>query len=382
MELANLSGLSETQMAIREGVLELLRRVLPREKIRALDAEGAFPEEAYAALAEAGWMGLFYPEAVGGMAGSYKDLAVLVEALGYHWAPMAATYLQTTINAGAHLLHAGEHLQKMILPGVISGKTRLAVSITEPGSGSDVASIRTRAVRHGDRYVINGQKLYTTAAAYSDYLVVATKTNPEAGRKGISVMLVDTKSPGLTIKPVKTVGRRTQGTSEVFFDNVETPAAWVIGEENDGWNGLMRCLNVERLCQVATAAGNCFLILEDAIDYAKTRIQFGQPISSFQAIQHKLANMRMLAENTRLHAYRVAELLDSGQPAIIETAMAKAVAAEANFTVADEGLQILGGAGYTMEYDMQMYFRDSRILRIGGGSTEIMRNVIAKQLGV
>lgn len=379
----NLAGLSDEQIMMRESVLELLDRVLPRKKIKELDALGEFPHDAYQALAEAGWMGLNFPEEYGGMGGSHKDLAVLVEALGYHFGGISVGYLSSVINAGEHIrLHASEELRRKLIPEIIAGKTRLAVAITEPGSGSDAASIKTTAVRDGDDYVINGQKLYITCAHVADYIVVVTKTDPAAGRNGMTILLVDAKAPGLTIRPLDMLGRRTSHANEVFFDNVRTPASWIIGEENNAWKNLMRCLNVERLCIAAMSAGNCFQILDYALAYAKERIQFGQPISNFQVTQHKFADMRMLAETARLYVYRVAELLDAGHNANTETAMAKVVTAENNFQCADMGLQIMGGAGYTMEYDMQMYWRDCRIVRIGGGTSEIQRNIIAKQIGL
>lgn len=383
MQTVNLYGLSQEQLMIRDSVLELLARVMPPEKIRALDKNGGFPHEAYAALAEAGWMGLIYPEKHGGMGGTFKDLTVLVEAMAYHYGGIATAYLTTIIYAGMHVArHAREDVAREIMPKIISGEALLSVAMTEPGTGSDVAAIRTRAVRDGDDYVINGSKLYITCAHVADYIVVVTKTDPALGHKGVSLFLVDAKAPGVTIRPLDMLGRHTTHANEVFFENVRTPAAWMLGEENRGWYNLMGCLNTERLAIAAVAAGNAFKVLDYTIDYATQRIAFGQPISKFQVNQHKLVDMRILAENARLIVYRVAELLDNGQNANLETAMAKIVATDANFRCADTGLQIMGGAGYTMEYDMQMFFRDARVGPIGGGSNEIQRNIISKIMGL
>ena len=213
--------------------------------------------------------------------------------------------------------------------------------------------------------------------------MVIAKTDPKAPRhRGMSPILVDARAPGVTIRPLQMLGRRTTHANEVFLDKVRVPAGNLIGEEGRAWKNIMSCLGVERLALAAISAGHCFKITEYTRDYAKQRIQFERPISDFQVIQHRLVNMHIMAETARQSVYRVAALLDDGQPAIEETSIAKIVCTENNFRCADEGLQILGGAGYSMEYDMQMFFRDSRVGPIGGGSSEIQRNVLAKRMGL
>ncbi len=379
METTNLFGLSEEQRMIRENVLDLLERVMPREKIKQLDKAGEFPFEAYQALADAGWMGLAYPEEFGGAGGSNKDLAVLIEAMAYHYGGIATAYNTTIVYAGMHICrHASKEVREELMPKIINGTAKLALGLTEPGAGSDAASIQTKAVRDGDEYVINGQKLYTTCAHVADYLILVTKTRPGSGHKGMTIFLVDAKQPGVTIRPLDMLGRHTTHANEVFLDNVRTPANWMIGEENEGWKNLMDCLNVERMCIAAVGAGNTFKILDYTLDYAKGREQFGRAIGKFQVIQHKLADMRIKAETNRLFLYRVADLLDNGQNAVMETSMAKVVATENNFEVANMGMQIFGGAGYTTAYDIEMMLRDARIGPIGAGTSEIQRNIIAK----
>jgi alkylation response protein AidB-like acyl-CoA dehydrogenase len=212
---------------------------------------------------------------------------------------------------------------------------------------------------------------------------VICKTDPTAPRHhGFSALLVDAKAPGVTIRPLKMLGRRTTHANEVFFEDVHVPGSHLIGGEGMAWKNIMTCLGVERLGLASISAGHCFKITEYARDYAKQRIQFEQPISSFQVIQHKLVNMLIMSETARQSIYRVADLLDAGELAIEETSIAKIVCTDNNFRCADEGLQILGGAGYSMEYDMQMFFRDSRVGPIGGGSNEIQRNVLAKRMGL
>ena len=379
----NTFGFSEQQQIIRDSILNLLQRVMPPEKIRALDRDGEFPFDAYRALAEAGWMSLPFSEEVGGSGGSFKDLAVLVEAMAYHYASMATAYLTTVIYAGQHIaLHGSEHLKRTYLPGIMDGSVRMAIALTEPGAGSDAAAIATRAERKGDKYVVNGQKLYITCAHVAQYLVTAVKTAPGEGHKGISILLIPTDASGVTIRMLDTMGRRSTRATEVFLDNVEVPAENLIGQENKGWRGLMKCLNIERLCLAAAGAGNMQHVIDYAKDYASDRVQFGQPITKFQAVAHKFADMRIMAECTRLMTYRVADMLDAGIEPRIETTMAKVVSTDNDFECANLGMQIMGGAGYMMEHDMQRFFRDSRISSVGGGSNEIQRNIIAQMMGM
>lgn len=375
--------LTDLQRMTRASVLPLLADVLPREKIRALDEASEFPHEAFQALAKAGWMGLPYDAKYGGSGGSFKDLAIFIETVAYHNAQMASAYLATVVYGGMQISHgATEAVKDEILPAIIAGKTRMALCLTEPEVGSDVSAITTSAVADGDDYVINGQKIYITCAHVADQLVVATKTDKSAGRNGITLFVVDAKSPGLTVRPLKALGRRMIHTNEVFFDNVRVPANRVLGAVNGGWNALMRGLNLERLCLSAAASGNIQKIIDYAKDYASERKQFGRPITEYQAVAHKFADLQIMAETTRVLTYRVADMLDAGLQPTAETAIAKVVATENNCKCADIGIQIMGGAGYMMEHEMQMYFRDARVGPIGGGTSEIMRSIIGKQMGI
>lgn len=376
-------GFTDEQRMMREAVLDLLAKELPPERIRELDARAEFPRDAYAALARAGWMRLPFAEAYGGTGGSHKDLVVLVEAMAYHYASMATAYLITCVYAAQHIaLFGSEALKREFLPKVAEGSLRMAIAISEPEAGSDVAAIRTRAKRRGDRYMLSGQKTYITCAHVADFIVVIAKTDPAAGREGVSAFLVDARSPGVSIRPMQTLGRRTTHPNDVFLDAVEVPAERLIGEENRAWKNLMRCLDLERLCIAASGVGNLMHVVDYALDYARNRKAFGRTITEFQAIRHKFADMRIMAETARAVTFRTAEMLDAGLDARTEIAIAKVVATENDFACADAALQIMGGAGYLMEHDMQRFFRDSRIGPIGGGSNEIQRNIIAQRMGI
>jgi alkylation response protein AidB-like acyl-CoA dehydrogenase len=383
MDSVNTFGLSESQLMVRRNVLELLNKTLPWPVIRKLDEASEFPHAAYNALAEAGYLGIFYPEEFGGLAGSHKDFVAFIETLGYYYTGIAQAVMTSVVYAGMHVVKfASAEVKEKIVPKIISGQVKLALAMSEPGTGSDVAGIKTTAVREGDDYVLNGQKVWITCAHVADYLVVVCKTDPAAARHGgMSILLVDAKAPGVRIRPLKMLGRRTTHANEVFFDNVRTPASHILGKENAAWKNLMKCLAFERMSIAAISAGHCFKITDYATEYAKNRVQFGQAITNFQAVSHKLVDMAIMSETARQSVYRVADLLDGGQDAIKEVSMAKIICTDNNFKCADLGLQVMGGAGYSTEYDMAMFFRDSRVGPIGAGSNEIQRNVIAKQLG-
>ncbi|MDP3137543.1 MAG: acyl-CoA dehydrogenase family protein [Burkholderiaceae bacterium] len=385
MPMFHTFGFTEEQVMIRESLLKLCAGVLPPEKIRDLDENDGWPHEAYQALAKNDWLRLPYPARYGGSDGSYMDLAVLLETLAFHYPCLATTYMTSTIFAGTQIYKNGSEEQKMqYLPKMLSGELYMAFAMTEPQTGSDAAAIATKATRKGDHYILSGQKWFITSAHVADMLVVICKTDPDAERahESFSALIVDCRDPRVTIKPIKTMGRHTTHTNQVFFDDVKVPVANLLGQENKGWKGLMWGLNLERLCIAAAGAGNAQKAIEIAQNYATQRVQFGQPISKFQAIAHKFADMRIKAEAARLITYRIAQMMDAGINANMETAIGKIIGTESDFQCADIGMQIMGGAGYSMEHDMQRLFRDSRLGPIGGGSNEIQRNIIAKLMGL
>jgi alkylation response protein AidB-like acyl-CoA dehydrogenase len=385
MPLLHSFGFTDEQRLMRDNLLRLAGRALPPERIREIDRTGEWPHDGYRALAADGWLGLPFPEEAGGLGGSYKDIAILLETLSYHYACLATTYMTSIIYAGLQIHHNGtEEVRKSYLPRLISGEIYVAFALTEPQTGSDAASIKTYAVMDGDDFILRGQKWFITSAHVADQLVVVAKTDPGAdpAHKGFSIFLVDAKAPGVQMLPIETMGRHTTHTNQVFFDDVRVPKSHLLGEKNRGWKLLMRGLDLERMSIAACGAGNAQKAIDLAQDYASERVQFGQPISKLQVIQHKLADMRIKAEMARLITYRVAEMLDAGADCRMETAIAKIVATDNDFECANIGMQIMGGAGYTMEHDMQRLFRDSRLGPIGGGSNEIQRNIISKLMGL
>jgi len=373
-------GLTDEQVLIRENVLGLLQRVLPQSKIAELDAAKADPTDAFKALAADGWLALPFEQALGGAGASNKDMAVFIETLGYWHYGVRSAYMTTVIYGGNHLRrHARPEVAAEFLPRLIRGDLRMAIALSEPESGSDAAGIRTRATRDGDGYRISGQKVYITNAHMADYIIVSTKTDPDAGRRGLSLFIVDTKADGLTIRPMDSLGTRTSRPNEVFFDNVYTPKAFMLGEENGGWPMLLRGLNEERLLLAATGAGHARRCFDVARDFARERVAFGKKIAGYQAVSHKFADMHMMTETARLATYHAADLLDAGLDATTATTTAKIVATENNYKVADLAMQVMGGAGY-VDGEMQRLFREARLGPIGGGSSEILRNLLAGRL--
>jgi alkylation response protein AidB-like acyl-CoA dehydrogenase len=373
-------GFTDEQVMIRDNALGLLQRVLPQSKIAELDAAKQEPEEAFQALAADGWLALPFSEEWGGANASNKDMAVFIEALGYWHFGIRSAYMTSAIYGGGHLAHhANPDVRAEMLPKLIEGKLKMAIAYSEPESGSDAAGIRTRAVRDGDGYRITGQKIYITNAHVADYIVVSVKTDPDAGRRGLSLIIVDTKAEGVEIRPMNSLGTLTSRPNEVFLDNVYAPKEYLLGEEGGGWPMLMRGLNQERLLLAANGGGASLRCIDVARDFARDRVVFGSKIAKYQAVSHKFADMHNLAETARLAVFHAADMLDAGEDAVMETTTAKIVATDNNYRVADLAMQVMGGAGY-VEGEMQRLFREARLGPIGGGSNEVLRNVIAGRM--
>ncbi|HUP95718.1 MAG TPA: acyl-CoA dehydrogenase, partial [Burkholderiales bacterium] len=288
-----------------------------------------------------------------------------------------------TYGGYAVMQHGSREQKDMLLPRVARGELSFCFGLTEPEAGSDAASITTRAVRSGGDYIINGQKVFTSGMDISDYCLLVTRTSSgEKKQQGITCFLVDTKLPGIEVRKIETLGQRAIKTTQVFYSDVKVPASAVLGEVDRGWEAVDSYLWYERLCLSAARTGAASAAFEYALEYAKNRKQFGKPIGQFQAISHKLADMKVMLEVSRVLVYRYAWLLSKGQATRQDAAVLKLYTGEAYKNVSDLGLQILGGYGYCMEYPMQRFFRDSRLATIGAGTSEIQRNIIARGLGL
>jgi alkylation response protein AidB-like acyl-CoA dehydrogenase len=312
------------------------------------------------------------------------DLAIICEELSCRSADFAMAY-GGSIFCGLNVLRKGTEEQKRYwLPKLAGGEVKFSISMSEPEAGSDLSGMRTTARRNGDHYVINGQKLWATGAgARNNVINLYCRTDPkESYRKGMSLFLVDNDTPGIKMRKLDMLGRRCVGTYEIFFDDVRVPADRLVGGENKGFEVVLSGLNVERCTSAANAVGACQAIVDLALQYAKERNQFGRPIGSNQAIAHMLADMHTDVEAARSLMWRAAWLVSSGKEAVREITMAKLLASETYVKVAQMGMQIMGGYGYNMEFDMQRYFRDSRAATVAAGTSQIQRNLIAGLMGL
>ncbi len=372
------------QEALRSHLQKLLGEVCPPEYAERCDEEARPPREAYAALAEQGWFGLILPAEYGGTGGSPIDLAILLEEAGRHFEELAMWLFRTLTYGGYAVMQHGTREQKeTLLPRVVRGEISFCFGLTEPQSGSDAAALTTRATAQDGGYVINGQKVFTSGMDISDYCLLVTRTSTgEKKQQGITNFLVDTRLPGIEIRKIRTLGQRAIGTTQVFYTDVSVPASAVLGTVDDGWQAVDAYLWYERLCLSAARTGAASAAFEYALQYAKTRKQFGRPIGEFQAIAHKLADMKVMLDISRMLVYRFAWLMSQGKATRHDAAVLKLQTGETYKAVSDMGLQILGGYGYCMEYPMQRFFRDSRLATIGAGTSEIQRNIIARSLGL
>jgi alkylation response protein AidB-like acyl-CoA dehydrogenase len=375
---------TDEQKLLRETVRKLMDTHATPEYIRQLDRDQAYPYELYDKWVEAGLLSMPFPEEVDGLGGNAIDLTIIAEELARKSPDFFMSYAGSVFT-GLNILRKGtEEQRRYWLPKIFEGEVRMAIAISEPEAGSDISAMRTYAVRDGDDYIVNGQKLWATGAgAKNTVMNVYLRTDREKNiREGMSLFLIDNDTPGVQMRKLDMLGRRCTGTYEVFFNDVRVPADRLVGGENKGWDCVLSGLQIERLC---TAAGNCGAsqaAFDLALSYAKERVQFGRPIGTNQSIAHTLANMETEIDAARTLMWRAAWMITTGQDALREITMAKLFCSELYVKVANMGMQIMGGYGYSMEYDMQRHYRDARSATIAAGSSEMQRNVLAGLMGL
>jgi isovaleryl-CoA dehydrogenase len=335
----------------------------------------------YKQMADLGWLGLTIPEEYGGSGGTMLDACLFMEETSRGMAPIGG-YATTLIVAGATKRFGTEEQKHQILGNIAKGSVE-SIAMTEPESGSDVGSLSTEAVRSNGGYVINGQKVFISNARISDHvLVVCRTTKGENKHEGLSMIFVPVGTEGMEMTPIDTMGGRE--TNTVFFTDCEVPAERLLGTQDLGWTQLMAGLNTERLILAATMLGIGQRAFDDALAYAKERKQFGRPIGSFQALQHRFADLATDLEAARLMTWWVATLNDEDPDRMLpkEASMVKLFVTETAQRVALEGMQMMGGYGYSSEYDMERLVRSTLVSTIYGGTSEIQRGIIAKTLGL
>ncbi len=373
--------LNEEQRLVRDMVRDLAQNeIAPRAAM--VDKNEEFPAENIRKMAELGLLGLPWPEKYGGGGGDYLSYAIAVEEIARACGSTALIYAAHVSLGCAPIYYFGTEEQKQKwLPHLCSGRGLAAFGLTEPEAGSDAGATRTTAVRDGDYYVLNGSKMWITSGAIADVVTCTAKTDPAAGTRGISCFLVEKGTPGfIPGKNEPKMGLKGSVTSALAFENCRVPAENLLGREGEGFKQMLITLDGGRISIGAMALGLAQAAFDEAVRYAKQRVQFGQPIASFQAIQWMIADMATEIDAARLMVYRAAALKDAGKPFTKEAAMAKLYASEVAERAAFKAIQIHGGYGYSREYPVERIYRDQRLCTIGEGTSEIQRLVIARQV--
>lgn len=378
--------LSEEQNMLIETIRKFISRECPPEFAREIDETETFPHALYKKMSDLGFMSLPFPSRYGGLDGDVIDEVLIIEELSKASAAIGITYFLSTCFGGKSIEFFGTEAQKeKYLPKLFTGELMFALALTEPGSGSDIlGSMKSTAVKTGDGYVINGQKTFITGAHVADYLITVVKTRKEREKKsaGLSVFMIDRRSPGVEIRRLNKLGIRATGSSEIFFTDVVVPSDNLMGQENRGWPQVVHTLNNERVALAAVSLGIGQAALEYALKYAQEREAFSRPIAQFQSIQNYLAETATEMEMARLLTYKAAWLQSKNRNCAKETAMAKLAASEIGFRAALRGMRILAGYGYMMEYDMQRFFRDAELFLVAPITNEMTKNFIGMEMGL
>jgi len=370
------------QLLFKKEVVRFAKKeIVPR--VQEHDLKNEFDFASFRKLGEFGILGLHFPETLGGAGADVVTTVLAGEALGE-----AGVDGGLTLAYGAHSFlcadtifrHGTERQQREYIPKLARGEWIGCMGLSEPEAGSDVASMTTTAIRRGEAYVLNGSKMWITNGPIADVAVIYAKTDPEQQHAGISAFIVEKGTPGFRAgPPLIKMGVRTSKTSELVFTDCEIPAANLLGKEGEGFLMAMQTVEWDRSALLAPFLGSCTYLLKKCADYAKGRVQFGRPIGHFQAIKHKLADIRIFGEAARALIYRIAWCKDQGRPLNhLEAAVAKLFVGDWSLTVANDAVTLHGGYGYTHEFDVERIFRDTRLAPIGGGTSEIQKLIIAR----
>lgn len=372
---------TEDQDMIRESVKDFVERhVVPGVMER--DASKSFPHDLVKQLAEMNLMGMVHDEKYGGGGVDTVSYALALEEIGRWDASLALTVASHTSLGSGHIAIAGNEAQKeKYLPRLVSGEVLAGWGLTEPGSGSDASGMKTNAVKKGDKWILNGSKIFITQGSVGGVHVILAKTDPSKGAKGISAFIVEADMPGFSHGPkLHKLGMNSSDTTELYFEDVELPAENLLGQEGMGFIDTMKVLDGGRIGIGAIALGIIRGSLEEALRYSEERAQFGKPIGQNQAIQWKMVDMFNDYEASRLLVHKAAWLKDQGRNFTRAASTAKLYASERATKAALEAIQIHGGYGYTKEYHVERFLRDAKLLEIGEGTSEVQRMIIAREI--
>jgi alkylation response protein AidB-like acyl-CoA dehydrogenase len=373
--------LTPEQQQVRDVAREFAEAEL-HDKIAPYDERHEFPHAIVAKLAPLGFLGALVPEEYGGAGLDYVSYALIVEELNRGDASVGITMWAHNSLCTNHIASFGSPEQKeTFLPRMASGQALGAWGLTEPGSGSDAAALRTRAERRGADWVLNGSKAFITNASVGQVAVVMARTDPAKGVKGISAFVLEKGTPGFSAgRPYRKLGLHASDTAELIFEDARVPAASLLGEEGQGFVQAMRVLEGGRIAMAAMAVGIAQAALDAAVKYMKQRTAFGRTLAEFNGLQGMIADIATEVEVARLLLLRAAWLKDAGRPAMHAAAMAKVFASETAMKAATKAVQIHGGAGYITEFPVERIFRDAKLTEIGEGTSEVQRMVIAREI--
>jgi acyl-CoA dehydrogenase len=378
---------TEEQLLLRDTIKDFCKKELTKQYVRWLDENVNFiPQELWDKIAELGYFGLRIPKEYGGAGMTFTDYIVACEELATASTAVAFCAGLSQDFGGDIISRLGTGKQKKdLLPRIAAGKLKFCLALTEPAGGTDIlGALKTTAIKKGGSFILNGQKVFITGAHVADYMLVVAITDLKAEKRSraLSIFIVDAKTPGITVVPIRKLGIHACGANEIFLDNVSVPEENVLGELNKGWNHLTEILNPERIITSTFSLGVAKAAYQDAMDYSLQRYAFGKPIGQFQIIQHYLVDMAIAIENARNIIYKCCWLYEQGKPVHVESTMAKIVAGYASEIAAIKGLEIFGGWGYSMEYDMQRYFRDYKQMIFAPIADEMAKNMLGEWMGL
>ncbi len=374
-------SLSKEEEMLKRAAREFCKRNCSKSLVQEMERnEKGYSPELWGEMAKLGWLGWCFPEEYGGLGQSFIGLIVLIEEFGR--ALMPSPFFSTVILSGLSILDIGSDVQKReYLPKIASGEAILTLALTEPSAGYDATSVRLKATADKDAYVLNGTKLFVPDAHIADYMLVVARTDEKSkAEQGITIFIVDAKTPGISCHLLKTIAG--DKLCKVNFDRVKVPQENILGKLDNGWGQVQKIIERAAVAKCCEVVGAMQQVLEMTVDYAKTRVQFGRPIGSFQAIQHHCANMAIDVDSSRFITYRAAWMLSRGIAGTKEAAMAKAWTSSAYRRIALLSHQVHGAMGFTMHHDLQFYTRRAKAAEVSFGDASFHRERIAREIGL
>jgi alkylation response protein AidB-like acyl-CoA dehydrogenase len=376
--------LNDALVELDRAVADLCRREITQEYLRQCDQQHRYPLEAMSALAAGGFSGMAVTQQYGGTGNSAVEIATVLIALARHSLTVAQAYYSLWVLGADAIARLGSPAQKSSwLPRIAQGRAAVAFALTEPNSGSDASAMETSARLVDGAYLVSGQKLFITGAAVADVIITVVRTGrSESPRDGLSLLLIDPKAPGVQVRKLEKMGIRALDLCEVFFDGTAVPKEDVLGAAGQAWPNLRAGFAAERTFLAAICVGALQELIVLCTEHATARQAFGKPIGHFQMLGQKIVDMRVAAQAARLLTLESAAAMDAGTPSMVDAAIAKLFASEAYVSATRDAVQVFGGYGFTEEYPVARHYRDAKYLEIGGGTSEIQRLVIGRDMGL